>query len=84
MCSKKFKIKYISRYYELDTAYCEGNNTEDYDASDMMTYMQIRKWGSEPTKLKTGENYTNDIFHNLVQNMQLKSTYDRILVYKAR
>ena len=43
----------FNRYYEFDTAYCNGNES-DYESSDMKMYMDIRKWGKYPDKLKPG------------------------------
>ena len=48
------------RYYEFDTAYCEGseaNSTADYDASDMTKYVQIRKWGRSMKNLNEGKQH---------------------------
>jgi hypothetical protein len=49
------------RYYELDTAYCQFDPTNesitvtsDYESSDMTQYMKIRKWGPSLEELEPG------------------------------
>jgi hypothetical protein len=49
-----FENAFSFRYYEFDTAYCVGNDS-DYESSDMSTYMDIRKWGKLLDEMKTGK-----------------------------
>ena len=47
-------IGFFDRYYEFDTAYCQGT-VPDYESSDMSQYMAIRKWGSSMENLRPGK-----------------------------